>query len=426
MIRRRELLGGVAAGLAGTALGCRRLPPDAEGRSHAALWFSYGGRNREVLERLVGQFNSSQSEHWIQPVFQGDYFEALAKLRAALAARAAPATSHVVGEVVPYLAEAGVLEPMDGYDGASSLDVLPALAQRGSWIGGDARPLVALPFNRSTPIVYLNGDALRETGVAPPRTWTEMREAARALTRRHGGTTVRWGFECPIEWWFWVALVGQAGGDVIEPDGTVSLGGDAGVRALEHWKAMVGVDRTMKPPPGRDYNAWEATNQDFLAGRAAMIWTSTAFLKYLEDNAKFPVVAAPLPADVRAAVPTGGTHFVMLRSAPEREKRTGWAFLRFMMDPGSVIEWSTSTGYMPVTRTAIERMESSGYYAAHPNDRVAVDQLAVARPWPWSRHLFRIQREIVQPRLEQAVLADRDARTVLAEAREEAQRGLLR
>ena len=48
-------------------------------------------------------------------------------------------------------------------------------------------------------------------------------------------------------------------------------------------------------PPGRDYNAWQATNTDFLARKTAMIWTSTAFLNYLETNATFPVVAAPLP-----------------------------------------------------------------------------------------------------------------------------------
>ena len=46
---------------------------------------------------------------------------------------------------------------------------------------------------------------------------------------------------------------------------------------------------------------------DFLAGRVAMIWNSTAFLRYLEDNAKFEVGAAALPRDVRASVPTGGT-----------------------------------------------------------------------------------------------------------------------
>src|SRR5690606_16993821 len=125
---------------------------------------------------------------------------------------------------------------------------------------------------------------------------------AQRLTETKASRVVRYGFGCPIDWWFWVALVAQAGGELVESGGRVSLGGDAGVRALELWQTMTRRDRSMKPPPGRDYNAWEQTNQDFLAGRVAMIWTSTAFLKYLEENAAFPVVAAPLPGQVRKAV----------------------------------------------------------------------------------------------------------------------------
>lgn len=417
MISRRALLEAGAATGAAWALGCSRDDPRAEGRSSADLWFSYGGRNREVLERLVNRFNDEQREHFIRPVFQGDYYENLAKLRTAVAAHAGPAVSHVIGEVIPYLAHAGVLEPLDDYPGAGDLGIVPELGQEKGWVGGGDQPLVALPFNRSTPIAYLNGDVFDAAGLAPPKTWAEMRETCRRLVKRSGDSTERWGFECPISWWFWVAMVGQAGGQVVEPDGTRSLGGEAGVEAVRMWQAMVSEDRSMKPPPGRDYNAWEATNQDFLAGRVALIWTSTAFLKYLEDNAKFRVVAAPLPKRERRAVPTGGTHFVVLKSAPPEQKRSAWAFLRWMMGAEQTIEWATSTGYMPVTRAAIQKLEREGYYAKHPNDRVAVDQLEVALPWPWSKDLFRIQREVVQPRLERAVLERGDAADVMREAR---------
>jgi sn-glycerol 3-phosphate transport system substrate-binding protein len=218
-------------------------------------------------------------------------------------------------------------------------------------------------------------------------------------------------------------MVGQAGGQVIESDGRISLGGEAGVEALEFWQTLVQRDRTMKPPPGREYSAWELTNQDYLAGRTVMLWTSTAFLKYLEDNASFPVVAAPLPGFRRRAVGTGGSHWVILRSAPPNQKRTAWAFLRFMHQPEQVIDWATGTGYMPVTYEAVRRLERRGYYQNHPNDRVAYDQLEVAMPWPWSTDLFRIARELIQPRIEAAVLANQNVRTLLHEARELAARG---
>ena len=189
------------------------------------------------------------------------------------------------------------------------------------------------------------------------------------------------------------------------------------MRANELWQALVHGDRTMKPPPGRDYNAGQAANTDFLAGGAAMIWTSTAFLRYLEENASFEVGAAPLPRDVRASVPTGGTFFVMPKGPPRAEQEAGFAFLSWMMEPAQANAWATRTGYIPVSRPGIAALEAAGYYRERPNDRVALDQLAVADPWPWWPDLFRVEREAVQPRLEEAVLARRDARTVLAEAR---------
>ena len=418
---RRDFLRAIGAsfGMVSAGIGAASCAPvDPEGRTVVTLWFAYGGKNRAELLALVDLFNASQRDVRVVATYQGEYFEALAKLRTALAARAAPALTHVVGEVVPYLAEAGVLVALDRFAPAASLDLVPALAQEGAYHRGGERPLVALPFNRSTPIAYFNGDVLRELGATPPATWDDLRAFARAAHVRAGdGGVRRWGFVCPIDWWFWAALVGQAGGEVVETDGRITLGGDAGVRALRFWQTLVHEDGTMKPPPGRDYNAWQAANGDFLAGRAAMIWTSTAYLRYLEDSAKFPVVAAPLPRDVRPAVPIGGTLFVMPKGSAERVEQAAFRFVRWMMEPDQANRWAMRTGYMPVSRPGLERMRAEGYYKAHPNDAVAVEQLRVAMPWPWSTELFRVQREAVQPRLEEAVLARRDAAAVLEEAR---------
>ena len=85
--------------------------------------------------------------------------------------------------------------------------------------------------------------------------------------------------------------------------------------------------------------------------------------------------------------------------------------------------FATRTGYIPVTQGAVQQLEQSGFFAHNPNWRVAMAQLEHARPWPWSPYLFRIQREIVQPRLERAIFGAGQARALLAEARALAQRG---
>ncbi len=408
----------IAAASSSALVGCRKKSHD--GRAVARLWFCYGGNNRVVLLDLVNKFNKLQGAAVVEPVFQGDYFESLAKLRTAIAAGVPPTFSHVLGEVIPYLSTAGVLEPLDDYPGARRLDFVKQLAQHGAFENGDKHPMVALPFNRSTPIMYTRQDMMDDYRLKAPRTWDELLFAAKRLYRNESDGGLRWGFEVPIDWWFWLAMVGQAGGRVIEPDGRITLGGDAGVRALQFWQSLVHEHKVMRPPPGRDFNAWDAANTDFLAGRAGITWTSTAYLRYIEKNARFRVVTCPLPGDVRRSVPTGGTFFVMLKDVPQAEKIAAWSFLKWMCEPEQTIEWATRTGYLPVTNAAVNRLRNQGYYDKHPNDWVAYEQLDHADPWPWSTTLFRIERDIVNPRLEEAILTNRNAKDALRDAREEA------
>jgi sn-glycerol 3-phosphate transport system substrate-binding protein len=91
--------------------------------------------------------------------------------------------------------------------------------------------------------------------------------------------------------------------------------------------------------------------------------------------------------------------------------------MRYMMGTQQTIRWATQTGYMPVTTDAIAELERVGYYKQNPNDRVAIDQLRVATPWPWLEDLFRLQREVVQPRVEEAVFNGASASILMAAAR---------
>ena len=58
-----------------------------------------------------------------------------------------------------------------------------------------------------------NADMLQSKGIAAPATWDELRRRRRQADRprgqRHQGS---YGFEVPIDWWFWYALLHEAGG----------------------------------------------------------------------------------------------------------------------------------------------------------------------------------------------------------------------
>lgn len=151
-------------------------PAAAQGPVVAQFWYSFGGTNREVTEAHIKRFNESQSKYKIEGTFQGDYFEALAKIRAAAATKTAPAAFHVIGEAIPQLAASGLFENLEPYakgaNGADLEDYLPGQTQHTyfDYLGKPAAPLVALPFFRSTPILYYNADMLAAKGVKVPAT----------------------------------------------------------------------------------------------------------------------------------------------------------------------------------------------------------------------------------------------------------------
>jgi sn-glycerol 3-phosphate transport system substrate-binding protein len=375
----------------------------------ATFWYSYGGRNREVTEDMIKQFNESQSKYRIKGSFQGDYFQAIAKVRAAIVTKSPPTIFHSIPEVLPNLYESGILENLEPYangDNPTDLkDFVPGLTQDGyfDYVGKEI-PLFAIPFNRSTPILYYNKDMLAQQGVEVPTTWDELREAAAKLTVREGDEVKVWGFEVPIDWWFWLAMVYQAGGSLTNETGTEATFGKAGAEALQFWVDMVNTDKIMKRPPGKDYNAWEVSNTDFINQKAAMIFTSTAFLSYLTDNSSFQVGTAFLPKKQQFATPTGGTFFVMVKEAKPEEKEAGWAFIKWMTEPEQTIYWSKNTGYMPVRISAIESPEMKKFYEENPNYLVAYNQLQYAVRLPFSPVLYEIQREQIQPNLEGPVV----------------------
>ena len=272
----------------------------------------------------------------------------------------------------PYLARAGVLEPLDGYEGAATLAFVPALDQRGSFAATRRRrrePLFGIPFNRSTPIVVRQRPPARAGARRRcPRTWDELAPtAARGSPGGAPTATSAGGSRSPSRGGTGSRWSARRAGRVVEPDGRVSLGGAAGEEALRFWQRLV-AGRPRDAPAARARLPGVAVDQRELPARARRHDVEQHRVRALprEHTRASPSSPRRCPRRVRASVPTGGTMFVLLRAAPDEEKRAAWEFVRWMCEHEQTIAWSTRTGYMPVTRPAVERLTESGWYAQPP------------------------------------------------------------
>ena len=109
--------------------------------------------------------------------------------------------------------------------------------------------LVALPIFTDAPALYYRKDLLEKHGKSVPKTWAELTETAQAIqdAERAEGKADLWGFvwqgnayeglTCDaLEW-----VKSYGGGQIVEPDGTISINNENAVAALEMAKSWVGT-----------------------------------------------------------------------------------------------------------------------------------------------------------------------------------------
>lgn len=404
--------------------GTQQQAPAASGQGPVEIdfWYALGGKNGEVIEELVNKFNSEQNEVIVNASYQGDYYENHAKVMSSIAAGNPPDLTMVeIGSIAAF-AESGALEPLESYvngsDGVDLNDYIPGLLGNSYW----KERLYAIPFNRSTPLLYINRDMLKQAGlpVEGPKTWEELRSFAEKLSGGEGEKRT-WGFSTPIDIWFYEALVFQNGGSILSENGEkVMFNQPAGVEPLMFWKEMIDAD-IMKMPPGEKYNAWDVAKSDFINQKVAMIFTSTGDLNGLLEQAAFEVGTAFLPAKKSYGAPTGGANLVILAKSSAEEKAAAWTFIKWLTSPENTAFFSKGTGYMPVRQSALQLDVMEQLYAEKPQFEVAVKQLEHAQARPMAPGYKELQ-EIIMAELQRAILGQATPQEALDAAADKAKK----
>ncbi|NGP44884.1 ABC transporter substrate-binding protein [Bacillaceae bacterium SIJ1] len=343
-------------------------------------WYAWGDKIQENNENLVKMFNESQDRIHVTAEYQGTYDDLHAKTQAAFAAGNAPEVTQNEIASVGVFANNGMTESLTPFVEQDDIDMDDFIEglMGNSYVNGD---LYALPYLRSTPILYLNASMLEENGLDPagPKTWAEFEEYAQALTVEEE----RVGITMPIDIWFFEAFVAQSGGQTMNDEGTeVTFQEEPGVEAVTFWKELEQAGY-MKVPTGDE--AGDQAMQDFVNGRSGMYLTSTAGLSNvlsIADEKGFEVNTTFMPANDDYGVPTGGANLVMTAGLDAEKQEAAWEFIKWMTSTEQTAYASEYTGYLPSRTSAVESEKMKALYEKTPQYRVAVDQLEYARPRP--------------------------------------------
>src|SRR5207302_76414 len=127
----------------------------------------------------------------------------------------------------------------------------------------------------------------------PPRTWQEFAEYGRKLTRdtNRDGKPELWGWSFSVDPWIFLCQVLQNGGTFLSEDGRKAhLDEPPAVDALQFW-----IDAT-RGPGVFAYRALDFEPQnEFQAGKVAMILTSSVSKTFMKPMVRFDMGMAPIP-----------------------------------------------------------------------------------------------------------------------------------
>ena len=382
--RRQVLRGSLGAAALGTAaitarptVAAPNLIRQTGSSTDVSFWHGFTGARGETLQQLVDQFNALKTGVQVTALPYGSYEEVAENLVRSLGDGTAP-DLVVMSEALWfrfYLAQ--TILPLDDLIASSGFDlgdVIPAFTAEGQRAGSTWW----LPFSRSTPLVYYNRDMFRAAGIdAFPASWSEFAEIAPSLTdtgaQVYGiaqstiANLVAWAFQ-GVTWAFGGAYSDSSVNIQIDQPGAVAAGNYYLRSITEGWGY-----------------ASQQGNQDLGNGFAAVTIASTGVLNdttALAQATGFELSTAFLPSAEPGgptAVPTGGSGFFIVGSAPAERQAAAFEFLTWCMAAEQTTFWAQNTGYMPVRTSAIESQTMQGFFATNPNFKTAVDQLPVAR-----------------------------------------------
>jgi len=197
---KKTILGAIAAG----TMVLNPLLAIAE--TEVKFWHAFTGRLGELVAEQVENFNSSQSSYKVVASHKGNYSETL---NAGIAAFRAGEQPHIlmVFEVgtATMMAAKGAIKPVHEVMAESGTEFDPDAyigAVKGYYTTTEGQ-MLSLPFNASTPVLWVNRDALKSVGIDPDvdlSTWQKVEDVLDKLKDAN--------HSCPLvtAWQSWVHL----------------------------------------------------------------------------------------------------------------------------------------------------------------------------------------------------------------------------
>jgi len=409
------------------AAACFTSSTPASAAVEVQWWHAMGGVNGERVNKIASDFNATQTDYKIVPVYKGNYTETMTGAVAAFRARKHPHIVQVfeVGTAT-MMAAKGAIYPVgdlmkDVGEAFNTGSYLPAVI---SYYQTPNGKLLSMPFNSSTPVLWYNKDAFAKAGIKePPKTWPDVKVVSEKLLAA--------GYKCGFSfgWQSWVMIEnfnawhnlasgtkenGFAGFDTkLTFNNAATKKHLANIADWGKKKIFVYAGRRGDSLP------------KFTTGECGMWLNSSAYYGGIKNQAKFKFGQAMLPyyPNVTKSPQNsiiGGATLWVLKGHKKEEYKGVAKFLTYLSSAKVQAWWHQETGYVPITTAAYELSKKQGFYKKNPGTDTAIKQLSLNIPTPNSKGVrfgnFVQIRDVINEEMEEIWKGSKSASVALDSA----------
>ncbi len=410
------------------AIGLVALPIAAHAQTEISWWHAMTGANAEVVDKIASDFNASQSDYVVKPVFKGTYPETLNAGIAAFRAGQAPDIIQVfdVGTGV-MMGAGGAIKPVAELltENGATFDKSQYLPGIVAYYSNPEGEMLSFPYNSSSPILYYNKDIFQKAGLDvdnPPKTWDEVWAAAREIKESgaapcgYTSTWLTWIHTENFAAWNNVAWGTNENGLSGTPE--LKIDSEPFVR---HFQALADLAKEgVFVYGGRTSEA----KQNFTSGECGILTESSGGLgDIIKAGINYGIGQLPYDSAVEGApqntIPGGASLWVMGGKSDEVYKGVA-AFFNYLSQTEVQQYLHEQSGYLPVTMAAYEASKSSGFYEKNPAREVPITQMMGKAPTENSKgvrapNLPQI-RDILNEEFEKMLAGQQDAAATMKAA----------
>ena len=319
------------------------------------LWHYLTGSQGEVLQSIIDDFNSTNGKGiTVTAVNQGNITDLNKKVVAAAQSNSLPAIINIYPDLATGLIQDGKIIDLTPYinndkigmkDEINNDFIKTFIDEVSQWNDGS---IYGIPLTKSTEVLYVNETLLGTLGYTMNDLNNLTMEKLTEICKKSKEELDIPGFGFDSGSNAFISTLKMDGKDFIELDGTINVDNEWVKEFMQYYKDNTekGYFRT----PGEDtYLSGPFSNEKLL-----MYQASTAGASHIQTNGAFVLGISEVPkfeAKSKAVIQQGASLFVT-NDTTAQQKYAAYEFIKFATNTENTAKFATSTGYLPVRKSA--------------------------------------------------------------------------